>query len=73
MKPREIKNCEKKKWFLTRQMAKDYAKRKSVKSGCGKMFPYECPICGNFHLTSQERERDRRIKGTIAAKENHKE
>lgn len=55
-------NCERKIRYYSKQKAKE-AKSRSERRG-GKLYVYECPSCGSYHLTSKDptttRERRRR-------------
>ena len=48
-----IKVCEAKKVFASRGLALRFAD-KAVKDGLS-LTPYQCPICDEWHLTSQRR------------------
>lgn len=47
------KVCKSKRSFKTKRLAKEFAKKwmKIGTKGSKRKYPYECPICGEWHLT----------------------
>lgn len=48
---REYRACGRKKRYDTRVDAKKAAERSSRRKDAPKIFVYECPYCGGWHLT----------------------
>ncbi len=53
MDEREFKACGRKKRYDTRVDAKKAAEKSSRRKDAPKIFVYECPYCGGWHLTHQ--------------------
>ncbi|HIY79600.1 MAG TPA: hypothetical protein IAA42_04095 [Candidatus Olsenella excrementavium] len=51
MDEREFRACGRKKRYDTRVDAKKAAERSSRRKDAPKIFVYECPYCGGWHLT----------------------
>ena len=51
MDEREFRACGRKKRYETRVDAKKAAERSSRRKDAPKIFVYECPYCGGWHLT----------------------
>ena len=51
MDEREFRACGRKKRYNTRVDAKKAAERSSRRKDAPKIFVYECPYCGGWHLT----------------------
>lgn len=51
MDEREFRSCGRKKRYDTRVDAKKAAERSSRRKDAPKIFVYECPYCGGWHLT----------------------
>ena len=48
---RKYRACERKKRYDTRVDARKAAERSSRRKDAPKIFVYECPYCGGWHLT----------------------
>lgn len=48
---REFRACGRKKRYETRVDAKKAAEKSSRRKDAPKIFVYECPYCGGWHLT----------------------
>ena len=51
MDEREFRACGRKKRYETRVDARKAAARSSRRKDAPKIFVYECPYCGGWHLT----------------------
>lgn len=51
MDEREFRACGRKRRYETRVDAKKAAERSSRRKDAPKIFVYECPYCGGWHLT----------------------
>ncbi len=51
MDEREFRACGRKKRYETRVEARKAAERNSRRKDAPKIFIYECPYCGGWHLT----------------------
>lgn len=51
MDEREFRACGRKRHYETRIDAKRAAERSSRRKDAPKIFVYECPYCGGWHLT----------------------
>lgn len=51
MDEREFRACGRKKRYETRIDARKAAERSSRRKDAPKIFVYECPYCGGWHLT----------------------
>ena len=51
MDEREFRACGRKKRYEMRVDAKKAAERSSRRKDAPKIFVYECPYCGGWHLT----------------------
>ena len=51
MDEREFRACGRKRRYETRVDAKKVAERSSRRKDAPKIFVYECPYCGGWHLT----------------------
>lgn len=51
MDEREFRVCGRKKRYDTRVDAKKAAEKSSRRKDAPKIFVYECPYCGGWHLT----------------------
>ena len=51
MDEREFRACGRKRRYDTRVDAKKAAERSSRRKDAPKIFVYECPYCGGWHLT----------------------
>lgn len=51
MDEREFRACGRKRRYETRFDAKRAAERSSRRKDAPKIFVYECPYCGGWHLT----------------------
>lgn len=51
MDEREFRACGRKRRYETRIDAKKAAERSSRRKDAPKIFVYECPYCGGWHLT----------------------
>lgn len=51
MDEREFRACGRKRRYETRVGAKKAAERSSRRKDAPKIFVYECPYCGGWHLT----------------------
>ena len=51
MDEREFRACGRKKRYETRVEARMAAERNSRRKDAPKIFIYECPYCGGWHLT----------------------
>ena len=49
--PAEFRACGRKKRYETRAEAKKAAEASSRRRDAPKIFVYECPYCGGWHLT----------------------
>ena len=55
--------CDRKSQYGTKSRAKEYAAILTRRFG-DKMYPYECPACGQWHLTTMRPEEYRaRVRG----------
>ena len=51
MDEREFRACGRKKRYETRVDAQKAAEKSSCRKDAPKIFVYECPYCGGWHLT----------------------
>ncbi len=51
MDEREFRACGRKKCYETRVDARKAAEKSSRRKDAPKIFVYECPYCGGWHLT----------------------
>ena len=51
MDEREFRACGRERRYETRVDAKKAAERSSRRKDAPKIFVYECPYCGGWHLT----------------------
>ena len=51
MDEREFRACGRKKRYETRVDARKAAEKSSRRKDAPKIFVYECPYCGGWHLT----------------------
>lgn len=49
--PQEFRACMRKKRYETRVDAQKAAARSSKRKDAPKIFVYQCPYCGGWHLT----------------------
>ena len=49
--PAEFRACGRKKRYATRVEAAKAAEKSSRRKDAPKIFVYECPYCGGWHLT----------------------
>lgn len=49
--PAEFRACGRKKRYATRVEATKAAEKSSRRKDAPKIFVYECPYCGGWHLT----------------------
>lgn len=49
--PAEYRACARKKRYASRVEATKAAERSSKRKDAPKIFVYECPYCGGWHLT----------------------
>ena len=57
MDEREFKACGRKKRYDMRMDAKKAAEKSSRRKDAPKIFVYECPYCGGWHLTHRRPDR----------------
>lgn len=55
--PAEFRACRRKKRYETRVEAQKAAERSSKRKDAPKIFVYECPYCGGWHLTHRRPKR----------------
>lgn len=58
--PDEFRACARKRRYATSVEAKKAAEKSSKRKDAPKLFVYECPYCGGWHLTHRKPRRDAR-------------
>lgn len=63
---RAEKQCFQKKLFMTKNKARDWGIHMQKTYGGALQAPYKCPVCGNYHLTSQTPEETAEVRAAKA-------